>query len=493
MRRRQPAAKLDVQLSRRTFLRGAGVAMALPWLESLPVWGAEPTPRRRGPPPRPKRFAALFMGNGINPKHWWAKGAGAEMELGKTPRAAGAAQDQDQRHQRPVQQGRHRRRHSSRADRQHPLRRAADKGRGAARRHQHGPGARQPHRRGDRAAQHGAGLRAADHRLSRDEFLDGLQLAHLLAERRLRRCRWRSIRRWRSTACSRTAAASATRASSTACRTTPPTLSRQVSAADKAKLDEYLTSVREVEKRVERHARGQGQGRRERARTAASRVIAMKRPDNGLPEDIREHMRLMCDIVALAFPDRQDARRHAAAVPRHLRPVLSVPRRRKLPTISASHDDLSDDYERITRYYVSQFAYLVDKLDAMPEGEGTVLDNSCLHVHVEHVVGQQARQHARCPLLTAGGLGGTLETGRVLDYTRRRRREPQAVQPVPLADGSHGREARPVRRRHRASRWPLMRDGHISIRAGQRSVCHNSGRLGGAGRTRDRRRLGRRC
>ena len=57
--------------------------MALPWLESIPVWGAEPV-RDPVSGPFPKRFAALFMGNGINSKHWWAKGSGADMELGKS-------------------------------------------------------------------------------------------------------------------------------------------------------------------------------------------------------------------------------------------------------------------------------------------------------------------------------------------------------------------------------------------------------------------------
>src|ERR1041385_4143165 len=69
--------------SRRKFLRGVGVAMALPSLESIPVWGGEAT-HDGIPGPFPKRFAALFMGNGINSKHWWAKGAGAQMELGKS-------------------------------------------------------------------------------------------------------------------------------------------------------------------------------------------------------------------------------------------------------------------------------------------------------------------------------------------------------------------------------------------------------------------------
>ena len=72
-----------LRTSRRTFLRGVGVAMALPWLESISVWGAE-LAKDGTPGPFPKRFATLFMGNGINSKHWWAKGSGADMELGKS-------------------------------------------------------------------------------------------------------------------------------------------------------------------------------------------------------------------------------------------------------------------------------------------------------------------------------------------------------------------------------------------------------------------------
>ena len=63
--------------------------MALPWLESMSVWGAEPTPKTADDSADakssfPTRFAALFMGNGISPNNWWAKGAGKEMELSKT-------------------------------------------------------------------------------------------------------------------------------------------------------------------------------------------------------------------------------------------------------------------------------------------------------------------------------------------------------------------------------------------------------------------------
>ena len=69
-------------VSRRTFLRGVGVTMALPWLESLPVWGDEP----RNPPSAseaPVRLAVLFAGNGFHSREWWAKGAGSQMELGQ--------------------------------------------------------------------------------------------------------------------------------------------------------------------------------------------------------------------------------------------------------------------------------------------------------------------------------------------------------------------------------------------------------------------------
>src|SRR6059058_6079441 len=68
-------------LSRRTFLRGVGVTMALPWLESVPVWGDDKPKNSSSEPP--VRFACLFSGNGYHSREWWAKGDGAKMEFGK--------------------------------------------------------------------------------------------------------------------------------------------------------------------------------------------------------------------------------------------------------------------------------------------------------------------------------------------------------------------------------------------------------------------------
>src|SRR6185503_14074530 len=70
------------QFSRRTFLRGIGVTMALPWMESLNVWG-EPLRSSEAASTAPVRLSVLFAGNGFHSKEWWAKGEGKTMELGK--------------------------------------------------------------------------------------------------------------------------------------------------------------------------------------------------------------------------------------------------------------------------------------------------------------------------------------------------------------------------------------------------------------------------
>ena len=68
--------------TRRSFLRGAGVALALPWLESLPI-RAEELGKRTSPDESqpPVRFACLYFSNGVEPEHWWAKGSGRAMEV----------------------------------------------------------------------------------------------------------------------------------------------------------------------------------------------------------------------------------------------------------------------------------------------------------------------------------------------------------------------------------------------------------------------------
>ena len=192
-------------------------------------------------------------------------------------------------------------------------------------------------------------------------------------------------------------------------------LTTKISATDKSKLDEYLTSVREVERRIER-TRSAKASADDDAKTKNKPTWMMDRPANGLPEDLREHAKLMCDIIAIAF--QTDKTRVASLVlARDLSalyyPFLNV----KEGHHAASHDNLSDGYERITRFHLSQLAYLATKLDAMPEGNGTVLDNSCL-MFLNNLWSGSKHDNSRLPLVLAGGLGGTLKTGRTLNYLK---------------------------------------------------------------------------
>ena len=191
-------------------------------------------------------------------------------------------------------------------------------------------------------------------------------------------------------------------------------LSRKISSTDKTKLDEYMTSVREVEKRVDGMRKAKDQAD-DVAKKKNRPTLTMERPANGLPEDLREHSKLMCDLIAIAF--QTDKTRVATLLLcRDLSglfyPFLGV----KKTHHSASHDDLSDDYESIARYYAGHLAYLAQRLDAMPEGEGTVLDNSCL-LYLSNMWSGSKHDNTKLPLLTVGGFGGTLSTGRVLDYS----------------------------------------------------------------------------
>jgi hypothetical protein len=122
----------------------------------------------------------------------------------------------------------------------------------------------------------------------------------------------------------------------------------------------------------------------------------------------------MCDIIALAF--QTDKTRIASLIlARDLSslyyPFLDV----REGHHGASHNDTSDGYERIARFHLSQLAYLAKKLDEMPEGQGSVLDNCCL-MFMSNMFSGTKHDNTKVPVVTAGGLGGALKTGRVLDY-----------------------------------------------------------------------------
>jgi hypothetical protein len=401
------------KISRRTLLKGVGVTMGLPWLESMLALGGQSA--SGASPAPPQRFAALFMGNGINPKHWWAKGSGPDMELSKSLEPLSS------------------------------LRPRLNVVSGLFNKQATGVGIH-PGQTGNilsgAALQKGAVLRGG---VSMDQVL-AARLGEETAQPSLVLGCEQPITGYHETNFSMAYSSHISWQSATSpvpmevypslafdslfdnqgsrrtlsildrVKEQAADLNRQVSHADRAKLDEYLTSVREVEKRVER-TRAAKDRADDRARDRGRPAAAMPRPDNGLPEDIREHMRLMCDIIALAF--QADKTRVATLLLcRDLSglfyPFLDV-RTAHHPT---SHEDQSDAYERVTRYYVSQLAYLARRLAEMPEGDTTVLDNSCL-MFVSNMWSGSKHDSSKLPVLLVGGLRGTLATGRVLDYTGR--------------------------------------------------------------------------
>jgi hypothetical protein len=393
-------------MSRRTFLRGSGVAMALPWLESLPVWGSP-----AGAATHPKRFATLFMACGVNPDHWSARGAGSAMELSKTLEPLA------------------------------PFKTRLNVIDGLFNKNATGVGIH-PGQTGNilsgASLQKGAELRGGvsmDQVLARHIGQESVQPCMVLGcEQPITGYHETNFSMAYSSYISWQSATSPVpmevypslafdslfdnrgrqrnRSILDRVRTEASALSRQVSAADRARLDEYLSSVREVERRV---APTRAAQERAGARADGRPLASMPRPDNGLPEDIREHMRLMCDIVALGF--QTDKTRVATLllcrdISGLFYPFLDVGTSHH----PASHYDRSDAYERISRYYVSQLAYLASRLDAMPEGDGTVLDNSCL-LFLSNMFSGSRHDNSKLPLVQVGGLGGSLTTGRVLDYS----------------------------------------------------------------------------
>jgi hypothetical protein len=401
------------RLSRRTFLRGAGVVMALPWLESLPVWGS--VTKGEAAQEIPKRFGIMFWGNGVNPNHWYAKGSGAEMELSKSLQ--------------PLE----------------PLKTKINLISGLFNKASTGVGIH-PGQTGNLLSgaqlQKGAELKGG---ISMDQVLanhigqDTVQPCMVLG------CE-QPVTGYHETNFSMAYSSHISWQSATSpvpleeypslafdslfenrgnqrnksildrVQEQAVSLSRKVSSADKAKIDEYLTSVREVEKRVD-SARSARVKAEEKAQEKGPAVFAMKRPDNGMPEDIREHMRLMCDLVALGF-QTDKTRVVSLLLCRDISgltyPFLGV----RTAHHPASHADTSEAYESITRYYVNQLAYLASKLDSMREGQGTVLDNTCL-MFLSNMWSGSKHDSTKVPLILAGGLGGTLETGRILDYTKK--------------------------------------------------------------------------
>lgn len=385
--------------------------MALPWLESLAGFGVR-SASAAATPAAPLRFAVLFMGTGISPGRWWAKGSGADLQLGESLA--------------PLE----------------PLKAKVNVIDGLFNKAATGQGIHPamtgnmlsgvPIRKG--SIIHG-GI-TIDQVLANRVGQDTIQPSMVLAcERAMTGFHESNFSNAYSSHISWQSSDSPVpnemypslafdslfenggRLRNTSVldrvKNHAQSLSTQVSSTDKIKLDEYLASVREVERSIER-MRTEKDKADERARDTGRPLSAMKRPQDGLPEDIRDHIRLMCDIIALGF--QTDKTRVASLLlARDLSalyyPFLSVSKQHH----GASHYDTEEEYQKIVQFHVTQLAYLAQRLNAMPEGESTVLDNSCL-LFLSNMWSGTKHDNKKVPVVTVGGLGGKLQGGRALDY-----------------------------------------------------------------------------
>jgi hypothetical protein len=395
------------RIARRAVLRGVGVTMALPWLESFAA-KAETT----GSTAFPKRFGVVFLGNGVNEDHWGSEGSGAAMKLSKSLT--------------PLE----------------PLKSKINVVHGLFNKMSTGLGIHPPQTGSLLTGAHllkGAVVRSGisiDQAIAQRVGQDTMQPSLVLAcEQPMTgyhetnySLAYSSHISWQSPDSPVPNEVYPSLAFDTLfenrgsllnlsildrVKERTDRLTRRISSTDKNKVDEYMTSVREVEKRVDSMRKAKDQAD-DVAKQKGRPALAMERPANGLPEDLREHAKLMCDLIAIAF--QTDKTRVATLIiSRDLSnmyyPFLDV----RQAHHGASHDNNSDAYERITQWHVSQYAYLAAKLDSMPEGDGTVLDHSCLMFLSNLWIGRK-HDNTRLPMVLAGGLGGTLETGRTLDY-----------------------------------------------------------------------------
>jgi hypothetical protein len=394
-------------------LRGLGVSMALPWLESLPVFGDIPSSKKSASE-APVRLAVLFSGNGFHSKEWWAKGQGSQMELGKVLA--------------PL----------------HPHREKMLFVRGLY---------NEQALKGNIHSSQTGNLLSGAPLASGGEIKSGTSIDQLLAQKfagstkvpsLVLACEksnpsvhknysmlYSSHISWSSPTSPtplelypalafdrlfKDEVAKGDRSVLDAVQEDAQDLRRNISSSDKQKLDEYLNSVREVELRIERAGqKGELQGWR-----PTLEKPNISRPADGIPQDIGEHMRLMCDILVLAF--QTDTTRICTLKLNNDHSSLRFPNLGVDYMIHhlLSHSD-TPDWLKVNQFFMEQVAYVARKLDSIQEGERTALDNTMLVFLSSMLTGNH--DATQLPVLLLGGGGGRIKGGQVLDYKEKQDRQ----------------------------------------------------------------------
>jgi hypothetical protein len=406
----------NLNLTRRTLLRGAGVSLALPWLEAMgPQLGwADDTKKSEA---APNRMALLYVPNGKNMVDWTPDEAGTDFKL------------------KPIME---------------PLASLKEKllvisGLAADGARSHGDGGGD-HARALAAFSTGAHPKKTDGTDIRNGIsVDQIAASHVGNQTRLASlevgtehgsmagncdsgysCVYSSTMSWRSATqplpkevnpklvferlFSSTPNASQKKRDAQRksvldfVREDSKDLTGKLGAADARKLEEYFTAVRDIELRIER----------------ATTLPPIKTPDypvpTGIPKSYEEHIKLMCDLVVLAF--QTDVTRVCTFVlanegSNKPYPFIEIPEGHHDLSHHSNKQDKKDKIRQINIFHTSQLAYLLKKLNAVQEGDGTLLDHSMIAYGSGNSDGN-AHNHDDLPIVLAGGGCGTIKTGRHL-------------------------------------------------------------------------------
>ena len=181
------------------------------------------------------------------------------------------------------------------------------------------------------------------------------------------------------------------------------TISKHLGYTDKQKLEEYMSSIRDIERRIGG------------ADKDAKNMPKYDKP-TGIPQGYQEHIRLMFDLMVLAF--QTDSTRISTFMLAHdgsnrSFPDIGVPDQHHGISHHQRNGEKLEKLARIDEYYSTQFAYFLERMKGIKEGDGTLLDHSMI-VFGSAIGDPDRHNHDNLPVIMAGGGNGTIKTGRHL-------------------------------------------------------------------------------
>jgi uncharacterized protein DUF1552 len=185
-------------------------------------------------------------------------------------------------------------------------------------------------------------------------------------------------------------------------------LQKKLPAVDRTRLDEYLGDIREVERRIQK------------ASKEASTDLSLPALPTGVPKDVEAHIKLMFDLQVLAWQadiTRVTTLLMAKELSNAVYPKSGV---RDAFHILSHHSNLRENMDRfavLNRYHITLLTYLLDKLQSIPDGDGTLLDHSMVLYGSAMSDGNQ-HNHGPLPVILAGGASGTLKGGRHIRHPK---------------------------------------------------------------------------